>query len=109
MKFLQLTAGQLAAFAGLKTAKHMRQHGPLQRLGEVPTHTHDEQALYVVSEGAAVCETGDFSAAEVLSMRHPHNAVLVERNEKHGWLALAQNTLIEHAFGQAASQVLVTA
>jgi hypothetical protein len=109
MRYLNLTGSQLKAFTGLKTTEEMQNHGPLALHEQVITHTHKDDALYLVSEGVAVCETDDPASAEILAMGRPHNAVLVEKGDPHGWLALAANTIIEHVFGGNVRQVLAAA
>ena len=96
MKFLTLSADQVARFQLLKTSREAAFHGPLAFGQEVPVHTHELTAVYLVQGLAEFVGT---NIRRVLGIDATANAVLVPAGEKHGWIGLRANTLIEHVIG----------
>ena len=107
MKWFKLSPEQAKRFGELKSDQELQVHGPLADGQVVPIHDHSDQALYLV-KGIAVCRTGDPTKDQILGLGREFNAVLVEPGDRHGWMALIANTVIEHCFGNACETVLAT-
>jgi len=97
MKFFRLIDLQVRHFANLKTTHEMMHHGPLKEGQEVPSHTHQEIALYVVTKGAALFVN---EGSHELGQSRACDAVVVPAQLVHGWKALSPHTVIEHVFGE---------
>lgn len=98
MILLNLNQKSISEFSKFKSTKELAQHGPLSFGKIVPTHIHSARALYFVKFGSA-----RFVGKErgpILSCQNEFNAVIVEKEELHGWESMEQNTTIEHVFGE---------
>ena len=107
MQFIKLSAEQMKKFLQLKTSRGMHRHGPLKKGEEVPIHTHDEVALYVV-QGLAKYQDGT-QETTTLGKGVEYDAVRVDAGDKHGWLALLDNTIIPHTLGARDTQAVLAA
>lgn len=100
LAFFSISGSALDAFRRLKTESEMAFHGPLSKGQEVPTHTHQEAALYLVEVGKARFVDG---VELELGKNTALNAVLVPAGKPHGWVALSEGeTTIVHVFGKEA-------
>lgn len=99
LSFLRLSGPQLVAFLRLESHQEAAHHGPLEAGQEVPTHRHDQPALYLVN-GRAQFRDGSAADGPILGQDEALDAVVVPANQSHGWLAVGQS-VIAHVFGEA--------
>lgn len=106
MQFIKLNPKQMAKFLQLKTSRGMRWHGPLREGEQVPIHTHDEMALYVV-QGLAKYQDG--ITETTLGWGEEYDAVRVDAGDPHGWLSLRDRTIIPHTLGAHDTRAVLAA
>lgn len=100
LMFLSITGELAERFAAQKTKDQLALHGPLAFGQKIPVHDHDGPAVYRVTGVAEFIDGA--GGRRILGEDATANAVFVPAGQKHGWLGLRANTLIEHVLGDQA-------
>lgn len=97
-QFFKLTGKQLEEFQNLKSEGYTSKHGPLGLNEKVAMHKHGNSAMYLVK---GVAEFYGTMVKKVLGTGKRLNAVLVSKDQEHGWLGKLNGTEIDQVFGSS--------